>query len=321
MFSAVLDTDMCMRSKLDPKIIEALQAVVQKLKSTDIKWALAGSLSLALQGVKVDPGDIDILTDREGAYRIAGLLKKHEKQPVRLRSDKWSRSHFGEFEIKGVKIEVMGDLEEKTGDKWTSLSGRLVSPKSIKIDRMKVPVSSLEEQLKSYRLSGRRQDKIRLPKIQKAVRAEKKRFRKDDGRKLAAPCGLYCGSCINYLIYKNCHGCGCSCGACAASDHHKRCELYKCCGIQKVHETCAQCKEFPCSMLIQFCYSPVWLHHASVIENLRRQKAVGIEEWLKEQKEIWKNEWYLQRWLWLQKECEGRLERSLEESKSIFTNQ
>jgi hypothetical protein len=70
-------------------------------------------------------------------------------------------------------------------------------------------------------------------------------------------------------------------------------------------------------MLIRFCYNPVWLHHLPIIENLRRRKAIGTEKWLKEQEEIWSNEWYLQRWLWLQKECEKRLERSSQESKNI----
>ena len=126
---------------------------------------------------------------------------------------------------------------------------------------------------------------------------------------LAAPCGLYCGACIDYLVYEKCHGCGCNCGTCAASEHHKRCGLYKCCVGQKDHETCMECIEFPCSILIQFCYNPVWLHHLPVIENLRRQKVIGTEKWLKEQKETWSSEWYLKRWLWLQKECESRLKR------------
>jgi len=72
-------------------------------------------------------------------------------------------------------------------------------------------------------------------------------------------------------------------------------------------------------MLIQFCFNPVWFHHLPILENLRRQKAVGTEKWLEEQKEIWKNKWHLQRWLWLQKECESRLERSLEAAGSTFT--
>lgn len=37
---------------------------------------------------------------------------------------------------------------------------------------------------------------------------------KVEENKLAAPCGLYCGACIDYLIYKSCHGCGCNCVGC-----------------------------------------------------------------------------------------------------------
>ena len=161
---------MCMRRILDLRIIEALQVLVKRLKGTDIKWVLVGSVSLALQGVKVEPGDIDILTDRDGAYGIADLLKKHETKPVKFSLGKWSRSFFGEFEIRGVKIEVMSDLEERIGSMWVSLSDRLVSPKLVQIDRIDVPVSSLEAQLESYRLSNRKQDKIRSQKIQESLK-------------------------------------------------------------------------------------------------------------------------------------------------------
>jgi hypothetical protein len=130
------------------------------------------------------------------------------------------------------------------------------------------------------------------------------------GNNLAAPCGLYCGACIDYLIYETCHSCGCECGKCAASDHHKRCEIYRCCAGHEDHESCKDCRDLPCSKLIQFCYNPVWLHHLPIIENLRRQKALGIGKWLKEQEEVWINDWHLQRWLWLQKTCEGRLKES-----------
>ena len=137
--------------------------------------------------------------------------------------------------------------------------------------------------------------------------------------KLAAPCGLYCGACIDYLVYKSCHGCSCECGKCDASGHHERCNIYRCCVEQQGNEACYECEEFPCSILIRFCHSPVWRHHLPVIENLRRRKAIGTERWVKEQEENWSNEWYLRRWLWFQKECKKRLERSLEESKDIFS--
>ena len=137
---------------------------------------------------------------------------------------------------------------------------------------------------------------------------------------LVSPCGLYCGVCIDYLVYKTCNGCGCECGKCEASAHREKCDIYRCCVEQRGYEACYKCKEFPCSLLLQFCYNPVWLHHLPVIENLRRQKTIGKEKWLEEQKEIWSNEWYLRRWLWLQKECEKKLERSSKELKNMFSH-
>ncbi len=146
-------------------------------------------------------------------------------------------------------------------------------------------------------------------------RVRLKRLGKMNVNRLAAPCGLYCGACIDYLFYKKCHGCSCNRGECDASAHHKNCDVYKCCVEQKGLETCGECNELPCSKLIQFCYSPIWLSHLPVIENLRRQKAVGVKRWTKEQEEAWSNEWYLQRWIGLQKECENKLKQSFADSK------
>lgn len=123
----------------------------------------------------------------------------------------------------------------------------------------------------------------------------------------AAPCGLYCGACIDNLAHKSCHGCGCECGKCAAVEHHKTCNIYQCCVEQKKLNDCSKCPDFPCTQLIQFCYNPVWQHHLPIIENLRRRKAIGTEEWLREQEIFWrKYEWYLRAWLWLQQDCEKR---------------
>jgi len=141
---------------------------------------------------------------------------------------------------------------------------------------------------------------------------------KRENEDLAAPCGLYCGACIDYLIYKSCHGCLCACGKCDASEHHKTSDVYKCCVEQKKLKACSECDDMPCTKLMQFCYNPVWLHHLPVIENLKRRRTIRTQRWLKEQKEAWSNEWYLQRWLWFQKDCENRLRRSLNESKALF---
>jgi hypothetical protein len=142
---------------------------------------------------------------------------------------------------------------------------------------------------------------------------------KINDKKLAAPCGLYCGACIAYSV-KDCHGCGCNCGACDAIEHHKSCEIYKCC-VQKAHlEACCECENFPCSLLIRFCNDPVWRTHLAVIENLRRRKKIGSDKWLEEQEQVWKNQRYLNRWLWFQKECAKRNTESKKESEGTHAS-
>jgi len=135
--------------------------------------------------------------------------------------------------------------------------------------------------------------------------------------KLAAPCGLYCGVCIAYLVSKSCHGCGCTCGSCAASTHHNECEIYKCCVREANLEACCECEDFPCSLLIRFCNDPVWRTHLVVIENLRRRRKTGADGWLEEQEQTWKNRKDVRRWLWFQKECIDRRRESLKESENI----
>ena len=126
---------------------------------------MAGSLSLALQGVNVEPHDIDLLTDRQGAFRINAMLKKYEKKKVDYSETEKVSSFLGVFEIQGVKVEVMGDYRERQGNKWVGLSKRLANPKIIEVDGMRIPVSPLEDQLVSYRRSTRPKDAEKVRKI------------------------------------------------------------------------------------------------------------------------------------------------------------
>ena len=104
---------------------------------------------------------------------------------------------------------------------------------------------------------------------------------------LLAPCGLYCGICNDFNAGE-CKGCGsdCTCEKCAACWHHEHCKIYQCVA-DKGYKTCAECDDLPCTMLIEFCFDPIWRSHRPVIENLRRMKKIGYETWLAEQKEYW----------------------------------
>jgi hypothetical protein len=145
----------------------ALKLVCKDLETSNVRWVLAGSLSLALQGVKVEPNDIDLLTDRRGAFRINAILKKYEKKEVTYSETEKVSSFLGIFEIQGVKVEVMGAYRERQGTRWVSLSKRLENPRIIGIDGVRIPVSPMEDQLASYRRSKRPKDVEKVEEISK----------------------------------------------------------------------------------------------------------------------------------------------------------
>ena len=122
----------------------------------------------------------------------------------------------------------------------------------------------------------------------------------------AAPCGLYCGVCGDYTN-DVCHGCRCDCGKCIGQGHEDGCDIAKCVNSRKL-ESCADCKELPCSRLTQFTFDPIWRTHSPCIENLRRRKKIGTDAWLKEQEAFWKDDRKRRAWDYLGAECERRMD-------------
>jgi predicted nucleotidyltransferase len=152
------------------ELIKALKIINQKLRGKKIKWVLVGSTSLALQGVKIKPKDIDILIDKKSILKVNKLFREYEVEPIKFTRSKFFESYIGEFRIEGIKVEVMANLKEKIGNKWTSFSGRLINPRIIAIQGMGIPVSPLKEQLKSYQKLNRKKDLIRVQKIKDALK-------------------------------------------------------------------------------------------------------------------------------------------------------
>lgn len=125
---------------------------------------------MALQVVNVTPGDIDIITDKAGAYKINEILKDYESKKVEFRKIDTFQSYLGEFYINNVKIEVMGEFQEKANQKWHFDSkARLSSPVIIQFGGMQLPVSSLLLQLRSYESSAREKDAAKVIAIKAAL--------------------------------------------------------------------------------------------------------------------------------------------------------
>lgn len=155
---------------IDSTLIDALRIIYDRLTHQNIRWVLVGSVSLALNGVNIEPEDIDILTDKEGAYRINELIKEYEVRPVKFGQTETVKSHLGEFLIRGIKVEVMGDMWEKVRGEWQDMTRqRLTAPRIIRFPGMDLPISQLADQLASYEASGREKDVAKVQRIREAL--------------------------------------------------------------------------------------------------------------------------------------------------------
>lgn len=85
-------------------------------------------------------------------------------------------------------------------------------------------------------------------------------------------CGIYCGSCKNFMANLNCSGC-------RLDDKL----LIDCptryCAMEKGLIHCGVCDDFPCPELLRFYHDGSNLHRQA-FDNMMKIKEMGLEMWL-----------------------------------------
>lgn len=134
----------------------ALRTIWLCLENCPYSWVITGSLGMALQGVPVEVHDIDIQTDRDGAYEIERRLSEFVKQPVRYAAAERIRSHLGQLDIDGIKVEIMGEVQKRLDDQsWEEPVDVERYRRWVEIDEMQIPVLWLEYEQQAYLILGR----------------------------------------------------------------------------------------------------------------------------------------------------------------------
>jgi len=88
----------------------ALMVVLDSLADCASPWALGGSTGSALQGVPVEPHDLDLLTDEPGAAVLATHLQEYLTTPITWSENGPYASFWGQAQINGVLVEIIGGL-------------------------------------------------------------------------------------------------------------------------------------------------------------------------------------------------------------------
>ena len=104
---------------------------------------------------------------------------------------------------------------------------------------------------------------------------------------LIAPCGLNCGLCRSFVRNKN------PCPGCRVGDSNKSNACLTCvikhCGDLAAggHQFCFSCTKFPCTKLLHLDDRYQMKYGISVITNLARIKAIGVESFIAEDDTKW----------------------------------
>ena len=148
---------------ISPNHSRALKTIYSTLQNTEVVWAITGSLGFALRGMELEVNDIDLQTDAGGAYGIENAFSGSIVRQVRLSISEEIASHWGELEIEGVKVEIMGALQKKSPDRtWEPPVEVEPHREFVPFEDMMLPVLALKYEEQAYRKLGRTEKADRI---------------------------------------------------------------------------------------------------------------------------------------------------------------
>lgn len=141
---------------IDQKFLTIFSKLYDLLSNTNINWVVTGSLGFSFQGLETKVNDIDIQTDKNGAYEIERLFSDYVVRKVALSTSSRIKSHFGALRIDGIDIEIMGNIQKRLNDgTWEDPVNLSLYKKFVESNGMKIPVLSLEYEYSAYLKLGR----------------------------------------------------------------------------------------------------------------------------------------------------------------------
>lgn len=140
-----------------------VKIIYDRLQGIHVDWAITGSLGFVLHGMDIEVNDIDIQTDELGAYEIEKAFEENVVRKVEFSASDKIQSHFGELNVDGVKIEIMGALQKRLPNGvWEPPVEIKKYREFVEFEGMKLPLLSLDYEERAYRRLGRTEKANRI---------------------------------------------------------------------------------------------------------------------------------------------------------------
>lgn len=144
------------QDRLPDEIAQVLRILMGRLEGAEIDWVLTGSAAFALRGLALAPQDLDLQSDAAGIYRIERLLLDDQLRPVEFVVSEQVRSHWGQLEVEGVRVDLIGDIEKRLPDgQWTAPPDLAAEREWLDFEGQPVPVLNLAYESQAYEQLGR----------------------------------------------------------------------------------------------------------------------------------------------------------------------
>lgn len=137
---------------------KAIKIIHKLLNENKIKWALVGSTDMQLQGMDVNPRDLDIVVQLKDLEKMQEIFSEYNASPVKKLEPMTDEPAWEvKIEIEGVEVQILG--ERNTGEYVSKLLVNRLT--KIKLDDIEIPCFTLEAEAQAYTETNR-EHKARL---------------------------------------------------------------------------------------------------------------------------------------------------------------
>ena len=143
--------------KMEEEMLDVLREVRERLNNKNIEWTICGSVNLNLQGIDINPSDIDISVSFDDLDKIKETFSDFD---IIEEGETWNKEgRYFKIKINNIEIEFCGDYDFGKYYK-ERLNGNTTK---VELDNIKFPVFTLETEKKCYDFANR-QEKVHLIK-------------------------------------------------------------------------------------------------------------------------------------------------------------
>ena len=143
--------------RFDELIMAVIKVLFQLFSANDC-WAITGSTNLAIRGAAIQPSDIDIITTRKAADRLALSTRHTLHLDFTPSSTETIQSYYAITTINNISIDFMADVAVLTRNgTWKRLDGWAESIEYIQTKVGLVPLTTLAFERKVHLLLGKKE--------------------------------------------------------------------------------------------------------------------------------------------------------------------